>query len=63
MPWPSPLIGNPKIVVALLDLGADPHALSNARETPLDLTVHRDRPEKEEIVETLRAAMKRPRRR
>ena len=46
-----------EVVVALLDLGADPHALSDRNKTPLQMAEDRDRPEKSEILQTLRAAM------
>jgi cytohesin len=46
-----------EVVVALLELGADPHAVSKWKKTPLEMAEDRDRPGKEEILQTLRTAM------
>lgn len=48
-----------EVVVALLELGADPHVVSQWKKTPLQNVESRDpdRGQKEEIVQTLRAAM------
>lgn len=49
----------PEVVVALLELGADPHAVSHWKQTPLQVAEGRDRPGKAEILQTLRVAMTR----
>lgn len=53
--------GPHEVVVALLELGADPHVVSQWKKTPLQNAEKRDqdRGEKEEIIQTLRAAMDR----